>query len=80
MIFEVNNIIHVVVFNRILKGDTSQDDNISCQGGPLLLQAIIAQTPNVFSSPPVNPLADSYQEPQGNLQYSFVNCLSDQYP
>ena len=62
---------HVVVLDRILKDEVNQDDSISCQGGPLLLQAIVAQTPSLFSSQPqqpqpVNTLADSYQELQGN--------------
>ena len=50
---------------RILKDGANQDDDISCQGGPLLLQAIISQTPNVFSPHPVKSVAESYQDPQG---------------
>jgi len=49
----------------ILKDGANQDDDISCQGGPLLLQAIISQTPNVFSPQPVKTVAESYQDAQG---------------
>ena len=61
-----------IVLNRILKDSISQDDNISCQGGPLLLQAIVAQTPSVFSSQPLNRLADNYQDPQGNEALPYL--------
>lgn len=61
-----------VVLNRILKDGVSQDDNISCQGGPLLLQAIVAQTPSVFSSQSLNRLADNYQDPQGNKASPYL--------
>ncbi|XP_078354070.1 nipped-B-like protein isoform X1 [Oculina patagonica] len=49
----------------ILKDGVNQNDDISCQGAPLLLQAIISQTPHVFSSQPVKTVAESYQDPQG---------------
>jgi len=51
-----------------LKDGSNPDDEISCQGGPLLLQAIISQTPNVFSPQPIKTMAESYQDPQGKLK------------
>ena len=59
--------IKFVVLFRIFKDGTNQDDDISCQGGPLLLQAITSQTPSVFSSQPVKTIAESYQDPQGKI-------------
>ena len=58
----------LIVLIRTLKDGVNQDDDMSCQGGPLLLQAIISQTPSVFSSQPVKTIAESYQDPQGKLQ------------
>ncbi|KAK2556654.1 Nipped-B-like protein B [Acropora cervicornis] len=48
----------------IFKEDVSQPTTISCQEGPMLLQAIISHTPTVFSSQPENPLTDCYQNAQ----------------
>lgn len=45
------------------KDDVRQDDNISYEEGPLLLQAIFSQTPKVFSHP-VNTLTECYQDPK----------------
>ena len=58
---------------RILKDGANQDDDISCQGGPLLLQAIISQTPNVFSPQPVKTVAESYQDAQGKWEIKWHN-------
>lgn len=55
----------------ILKDGANQDGDISCQGGPLLLQAIISQSPNVFSPHPVISVAESYQDPQGFSPVGF---------
>ena len=54
-----------IIFIRILKDGVNQDDDIAFQGGPLLLQGIISQTPSVFSSQPIKTMAESYQDPQG---------------
>lgn len=59
----------------ILKDGVSQDDNISCQGGPLLLQAIMVQTPNVFNPQPMNTMAESCQDPRAFSPVSY-NRLS----
>jgi len=56
-----------------LKDGTSQEDGISYQGGPLLLQAIISQTPHVFSPQPVKTKAESYQDPQGKKEIKQHN-------
>ena len=56
-----------IFFCRILKDDINVDDGISCKGGPLLLQAIAAQAPNVFSSQPVKTRFESYKEPHGKV-------------
>ena len=56
-----------------MKDGANQDDDISCQGGPLLLQAIISQNPNVFSPHPVKSVAESYQDPQGKQEIKWHN-------
>ena len=60
---------------RILKDGANQDGDISCQGGPLLLQAIISQSPNVFSPHPVISVAESYQDPQGKSEKNDTTAL-----